>query len=100
MPPQPRQLSRAFKVLISIVVAAAALVFILVAHHPDSGPQLREVGATNDRWWTHEERPKPPPAPLPQKHPSAAPHLYAGPTHSGPATARPLRGMPRAAGAL
>jgi hypothetical protein len=70
MPPQPRQLSRAFKVVISIVVAVAALVFILIAHHPDSGPQLRDVGVSNDRWWMHEERPKPPPAPLPQATPA------------------------------
>ena len=81
MPPQPRQLSRAFKVLISIVVAAAALVFILIAHHPDSGPQLRDVGVSIDRWWMHEERPKALPTPLPQ--PSAAPraiYMQAQPT--------------------
>jgi len=74
MPPQPRQLSRAFKVLISIVVAAAALVFILIAHH-------RDVGVSIDRWWMHEERPKALPTPLPQ--PSAAPraiYMQAQPT--------------------
>lgn len=64
MPPQPRQLSRAFKILIAIPVFVAAAVFLLAIHHPNTGPSLGDLGGNTDKWWTREDRPAPSPTPL------------------------------------
>ena len=61
--PQPRDISPWVRIIIGGVLFVAAAIFILALRHPKTGPTLRDLEPSSDKWWTREARPTPAPTP-------------------------------------
>ena len=71
-PPQPTQLSPAFRLLVGGALFIGAAIFVLALHRPHHS-ELTDIKETTDGWWLHQSmatpRPTPHALPTPQPRP-------------------------------
>jgi len=69
-PPQPTQLSSAFRLIVGGALLTCAAIFILALHRPHRSA-LADIRPNTDTWWTRfdEATPRPTPRVLPTPHP-------------------------------
>ena len=73
-PPQPTQLSPAFRLLVGGALLIGAAIFVLALHRPHHS-ELIDIKETTDGWWLHQTIATPRPTPRVMATPQARPLL-------------------------
>ena len=73
-PPQPTQLSPAFRLLVGGALLIGAAIFVLALHRPHHS-ELTDIKETTDGWWLHQTIATPRPTPRVMATPQTRPLL-------------------------
>jgi hypothetical protein len=83
-PPAARDVSPWVRFVIGGVLFGAAAIFLLALRHPRTGPTLKDLSSTGDKWWTREARPTPAPTPHVQHVTATKPIIVQAPLMPNP----------------
>jgi hypothetical protein len=91
-PPEPTQLSPAFRMIVGGALFIGAAIFVLALHRPQR-PELATIKENTNGWWLHQTMPTPRPTPhvMPTPQPRPVLMVQQPPPHPMPQpTAKPL----------
>ena len=73
-PPQPTQLSPAFRMIVGGALFIGAAIFVLALHRPHRS-EMASIKENTDGWWMHQTMPTPHPTPRAMPTPQPRPVL-------------------------